>query len=245
MSMCQSRSDRSTLKQPVRRRRAEGRCRCSNPSARITPLGPLARDRSTQLPAREGYDHAGALRGVRPRELDDRAVDRPRGLCFVARQIAWREICIARAVTATVRPRATSRRGRGDALSLPASQCSPRDLELVGLAADSALQLADLLRHLLLAPAPVLTLQGGLAALEGLVVPVVVDGSETSSSRQTSLTDRSPHIPASTISSFYWTLRCSRALPTRSPLGRAAVLRAIQLRWVSPLMGPDRALSFA
>jgi hypothetical protein len=57
--------------------------------------------------------------------------------------------------------------GPGDALSQSQPRkCFPRDLELVGLAAEGTLELADLLLQILLAPALVLARQGGLAALE-------------------------------------------------------------------------------
>ena len=43
------------------------------------PLGPLAGDRSVDLPARERRDHPGAVGRVGLRDLDNRPVDRPGG----------------------------------------------------------------------------------------------------------------------------------------------------------------------
>src|SRR2546427_73992 len=65
--------------------------------------------------------------------------------------------------------RETGRRAR----SLPASQCFPRDLELVGLATQRPLQLADLPAQLPLAAALFLARQRLAAALEQLVAPGV------------------------------------------------------------------------
>src|ERR1019366_6342887 len=55
------------------------------------------------------------------------------------------------------------------ASSLPAPQCFPRDLQLVGLATQRPLELTDLLPRLLLAG------ERGVPALQELLAPVVVE----------------------------------------------------------------------
>src|SRR5262249_38051607 len=61
------------------------------------------------------------------------------------------------------------------ALSLPAPQCFPRDLELVGLPTQRPLQLTDLAPQLALASPPLLPGQRFTAALAQLVAPRVVE----------------------------------------------------------------------
>src|SRR6266511_883146 len=89
------------------------------------------------------------------------------------RWIACRLICITRATAAAAKPRATSSRDRATRSLLPASQCFPRDLELVRLTTQRPLQLADPPTQLPLAAPLLLARQRFAAALEQLVAPGV------------------------------------------------------------------------
>lgn len=95
--------------------------------------------------------------------------------------IAYRETCASlRATTAGLRPVATTARAL-DTRTLTSSPATiPRDLQLVGLATKGALEGGDLLLELLdlgdrRGAAPGIR-QGGFAAFDQPVAPVVVEG---------------------------------------------------------------------
>lgn len=83
---------------------------------------------------------------------------------------------MTRATAATLRPRATITRDRATRSLTPSPAMLPRYVELVGLSPEGALQLPDLLAEILLRLALVLARERGLAALEDLVAPRVVEG---------------------------------------------------------------------
>ena len=179
MSSCHSCRGRSTRKKPGRFRRSRGSAALDQLPLPHHPQHPLAVDRPSQPPPHERGDHPVAVGLVRQGLLDDRGLDRirrrpplrrrPRGRCPVDRLPA--DLQHTRHGRQGEAPRDQLARPGDAHVSLPAPQCFPRDLELVGLAPQRPLELADLAAQLLLAVALLLARQRLAAALEQLVAP--------------------------------------------------------------------------
>jgi hypothetical protein len=122
------------------------------------PMGALAVDRRADLSGRERGDHPGAVGRVLARDRDDRLIDRtrdrPRARVGPA---SWGPVDrLAGDLHHTrhhrgLSPPGDQLAGPGDALSLPAPQCFPRYLQLIGLAPERALEFANALSELALA----------------------------------------------------------------------------------------------